>query len=294
MPFHLLFPLAASVLLVFGTLFTNFSSRRGISTWTLIAVANFGGAICFSSFWLLGGTFPGWSSLWQPAIVAGLYVCGQILMLYSVSVGDVSVALPVASLKVVFVAALLAVFTNRPPSAAVWWAASLATAGVALINYTAPKSDRRVVWRTVLLSLGGAFTFGVFDVVVQAWAPAWGAGRILPFTYWFVGLYSLFLIPLCDSIEKVSRLAPRSTIASGMFVAVQAMCMVFSLATFSDAARINVVYSLRGLWGVLLAWGLSGHFGSNERSLSSRVLLNRVVGAMLLVVAVVIAILNPI
>jgi len=111
MPFHLLFPLAASVLLVFGTLFTNFSSRRGISTWTLIVVANFGGAICFSSFWLLGGTFPGWSSLWQPAIVAGLYVCGQILMLYSVSVGDVSVALPVASLKVVFVAALLASVT---------------------------------------------------------------------------------------------------------------------------------------------------------------------------------------
>jgi hypothetical protein len=75
-------------------------------------------------------------------------------------------------------------------------------------------------------------------------------------------------------------------------VAVQASFLVYSISTYGDAARINVVYSLRGLWGVVFAWLFASYFGGKEREIPARTMVFRMIGACLLVVAVVITILG--
>ena len=72
-------------------------------------------------------------------------------------------------------------------------------------------------------------------------------------------------------------------------MAIQAVSMSYSLSTYGDATRINIVYALRGLWGVLLAWMTARWFTANEAFLAPKVMLLRLVGAVLLTVAVVVA-----
>jgi steroid 5-alpha reductase family enzyme len=66
--------------------------------------------------------------------------------------------------------------------------------------------------------------------------------------------------------------------------------MCFCLAKFGDAPRINIVYALRGLWGVLLAWLLARTLGTNEATAGRTVMLRRLFGAILLTVAVLLAV----
>jgi len=289
-PFHLLFPLTAGFLFVIGALFTKHASTNGVSPWTLAVVANFCAAAFFSVFWMLGGEPITPGLLWQPLLIGALYVIGQTLLLSAISFGDVSVAMPVASLKVIIVAAMMVFLTSEPPSLATWCAALLAALGVFLINYVAPKSDKMRILMTVATVIAGITSFALFDVCIQNWSPHWGTGRILPLSFWSAGLLSVFLLPKVDSLATIRSGPWKSVLFSGSFIGGQAMFMVYGLSTYGDAARMNVVYSVRGLWAVLLAWGFAKSFGGAEANLPPNIMIARVCGATLLVIAVIVAI----
>ena len=222
-----------------------------------------------------------------------MYVGGQILILSAVHVGDVSVATPIASSKVLVVAALASIFTATKPSPTIWFAAVLATVGVALINFVVPKSDQAVVFRTVVLAFLGGSCFAVFDICMTSFAPYWGTGCIIPISFWFVGLYTLFLYPLTDrNVSKIKNKNWKSLLFGSALVACQGGCLAFALATYNDATGINVVYSLRGMWGVLFAWLFASYFGGNEALIPGRIMASRFAGALLLVAAVAITILS--
>ena len=294
LPLHLLYPLTSSIVFTVGALFIKRASSSGVSPWTLTLIANLCAAVVFSFFWPLGGETPTLLLLWQPAIIAVLYICGQVCILSALNWADVSVVTPVASIKVLLVAALLAVFAAQPPSKVVWIAAFLATIGIALINFTMPKSGRGDIIVGVALAGGAALMFALFDVCLQQWATNWGIGRLPPIMYWMVGLFSLALLPLTDDRQQLASMHWKSTLFGSLCMALQATCLVYSLSIYQDAARINVVYALRGLWGVVMAWGaahfIAGWFGGNESQLSAKTMAARLVGAALLVTAVVITI----
>lgn len=249
-------------------------------------------SLLFSVFWFFDSQAPDWSLLWQPAFIAVLYILGQSFILNAVSYGDVSVAAPVASSKVIIVPILLTVMGTAALSVITWLAAGMAMGGVILINYVVPKTGRKQVFNTAALAFGAAFSFASFDVAVQTYSPAWGI-RLAPVSYWMVGLFSLALYPLIDAPKKIFSELPWKSLLIGCFlVAAQASLLVYALATANDAARINVVYSLRGLWGVVLAWALADWFGGNESSLPKNIMVARLGGALLLVAAVIITILE--
>ena len=242
----------------------------------------------------MGGPTPSWINLWQPMVVAIFYIAGQCAILAAVSLGDVSVATPIASAKVIIVSFLLVLFGSELPTLTTWLAAILATGGVVLINYVVPSNDRKKVFTTVVLALGGAFLFACFDICIQTWSPSWGTGRFVPISYWFVGLFSLTLVPWVDSPKRLLQgdLALKSLLVGSILVAVQAMFLVYAISQYGDAARVNVVYSLRGLWGVLFAWMLAGWFGGGEKNTASKIMLARMGGALLLVLAVVLTVME--
>jgi drug/metabolite transporter (DMT)-like permease len=286
---HLFLPLLASILLVVGLILTKRAGAAGVRPVTTMLLTNVCSAIVFSALWILGGPGQPWWMLWQPAVIALLFILGLMFTLLAVEQGDVSVAMPVFGVKVFFVALLLTVFAGQTLPLSVWVAAVLATAGIGLIQWTGRGHPSRVAW-TILLALSAAMSFATFDVLVQAWAPTWGAGRLLPAVYGIVGVVSLAMIPKAEIATVPRRVLWRLALPGALLISLQAICIVATIGVFGDAARVNVVYALRGLWGVALAWLAARIWGGPEAHLRRSVMLTRVVGALLLTAAVIFAI----
>jgi drug/metabolite transporter (DMT)-like permease len=288
---HLLLPLLASILFVGGLILIKRAGAAGVGPVTILFVANEASAIGFSLLWMLGGPGQRWTLLWQPAVIAGLFMAGLMFTFAAIHRGDVSVATPVFGVKVVFVALLLTLTGEESLPLTAWYAAVLATLGIGLIQWTG-RGERRHVVLTILLALSAATCYSTFDVLVQRWAPAWGAGRFLPIVYAFVAVLSLGMLPWVDWSKVRTGATRRSLFGGAALVALQSLCIVLAVAEFGDAARINVVYALRGLWGVGLAWLVAKKWGGAEAELDRTMLVVRLCGAVLLTAAVILVILS--
>ena len=288
---HLLLPLLASVLFVCALILVKRASLAGVGPVTVLFLANEFSAIAFSTLWVFGGAGQSWTLLWQPAVIALLFIFGLVFTFLAVEGGDASIATPIFGVKVVIVAVFLTVAGVEQLPAAVWYAAALATFGIGLIQWTGRGHPRRVLF-TILLALSAATSYATFDVLVQQWAPPWGAGRFLPIVYWMVGLLSLVLIPWVEWSKLRDPRIRRFLLPGTLLIALQAICIVVAISVFGDAARVNVVYALRGLWGVTLAWAAAKRWGGAESELPRGVLLTRLVGACLLTAAVTLVILS--
>jgi len=62
---------------------------------------------------------------------------------------------------------------------------------------------------------------------------------------------------------------------------------MFAVGYFGDAAGTNVVYSSRGIWSIALVWFVGHWFANFEKEVGPRTLLMRLVGAMLILSAIV-------
>ncbi|MCH1495061.1 MAG: EamA/RhaT family transporter [Rubripirellula sp.] len=290
---HLLLPLLASLLFVGALIFMKRASEAGANSVTTLCISNLGSGIIFSVFWSLGGTFRGWGEIWQPAVIAGLFVLGLTFTFAAIEKGDVSIATPIFGVKVVFVAFLVTLMGLQELPASVWEAAIMATLGIGMIQWTG-RGKTHHVSLTVALALAAALSYATFDVLVQRWAPAWGVGRFLPIVYWIVGLSSLPLLPKLPWQEIRKRRVFVPLAAGSLLISLQAICIVSTLAIYGDAARVNVVYSLRGLWGVVLAWAVAKRWGGAEADHSGRTMVARLVGAIILAGAVALVVLSEI
>src|SRR6188508_1288236 len=99
----LVLPLASAMLYVIGALLMRRAADFGVGFWRTTFVANLICAAVFSPLLLLGGKFH-LDLLWQPAVVALLFVLGSVLNFISLDRGDVSIATPVLGIKIILVA----------------------------------------------------------------------------------------------------------------------------------------------------------------------------------------------
>ena len=108
-----------------------------------------------------------------------------------------------------------------------------------------------------------------------------------------MALYSALPLPLGRKLLGPS--APgswRPLLLAGLCLAVQGALLISSLALYARATTINVVYSARGLWSVLAVWLVGHWFGNRERELGAAVLRTRLLGAGLLLAAIVLVVLR--
>jgi len=288
---HLLLPFCSSVLVIFGLLSLKQAQDRGTSTWTSMIVTCWASAVVFPGLALLGGTMQPLTTLWQPAIVGGLFIAGQLFTFLAVHRGDVSVAAPVMGIKVLIVPAATPLFVDQPLPGRVWIAAAIAVVGVAFVQARDASIERSRILASVGFALLAACSMTLFDLLIQRWAPAWGAGYFLPIAFVSSALLSLLFLPLADRPSVLKEKAALRPLAIGaVLMAVQAIGMTLTIGLFGDATRVNIVYSLRGLWGVVLTWLLAHSSGQATTAAQHRTMTLRLTGAILIGVSVVISI----
>jgi hypothetical protein len=143
----------------------------------------------------------------------------------------------------------------------------------------------------VLYGLLTAAAFALFDVLVQKWSPAWGAGRFLPVMMGFVALYTLVLaLAFRGRLGGVPPGARRPLALGALFMAVQAVILIAAIAVYGRATEANVMYSARGLWSVLAVWAVGHWFGNRERESGPGAFRARLLGAALLLSAIGLAV----
>jgi drug/metabolite transporter (DMT)-like permease len=278
--------LLCAVLFAAAALVVKRGNALGIGAWHATLTSNLATVFGFVALWPLGGNLLGWLPLWQPAVVAILFIAGQWLAFAAFDRGEVSIATPVLGVKIVLVALGVAMLIGQSVGWRLWTAAGLSTVAVALLNFTDHARTGRA-GRTVLLAGGAAVCFALFDVLVQKWSPAWGVGRFLPIMMFFVAGLSLAVHPWMPSPRQPSRPgAWRWVLAGSALMALQSTLFVTMIAVYQNAAPANVVFSSRGLWSVLLVWLIGHWFHSPEQSHGRAVLGWRLAGATLMSAAI--------
>lgn len=294
MKWHLLFPLTGSLLYVAAALFLKRAQQLGAGVLRTTFIANVAAAIIFSALLPMGGTGQPWAQLWQPALVALLFIGGQVFSVLALSLGDVSVATPVLGAKTIFVAwfTTLLLATRLPWQ--LWCAAALSFGAIALLNLPpggGKSAAHRNLGRTLLFSLIAAGSYALFDVLVQKWSPAWGAGRFLPIMFALSAAMSLAFVPFFrEPLRRIPRAAVPSLAAGALFMALQSFAFVSAVARFGDATAMNVLYSARGVWSVAAVWLIGHWFANTEAQLGGRVLRWRLAGAVLMTSAIVLVV----
>lgn len=284
-------PTLAALLYVFSALLLKRSSELGVGLSRTTFVANQVVAVLFSLLWLLGGKDVEPSLLWQPGVIALCLFVGQLSQFYALEKGDVSVAVPVFGMKVVIVALLTPFLTGDTVGVKLWCAAFLSVLGITFLNKKDNGKSPKNIGITLIAGGIGAVAFALFDVLVQKWGPAWGAGRLLPMIFWINAVFSFALIPRFKApLRAVPKAAWPWLMVGSALLGTQSILFVSTLARLGHATSANVVYASRGLLSVGMVWMIGHWFGNDERNLGASVMRWRMVGAAMMLSAIVLVV----
>jgi drug/metabolite transporter (DMT)-like permease len=281
----IILPLFAALLYVIGALLVKRASDLGVGVWRMLVLSNFISAVLFQLLLPFGGVLPV-RLLWQPALLGLLFLMAQAFNYFALQRGDVSVATPVLGLKILLVALFSTALLTQPVTVRLWFAAALSSFAIVLLNLT-HRAKHHHVGNTIVLASLSAAAFALFDVLVQKWSPAWGAGRLLPAMFWFVAALTMALIPFLQGSLPPTPRPAWPWLASGCaIIGAQSMLFVLVIVLYRNATATNVIYSSRGLWSVAAVWAFGHWFANREQHLGRRVLGWRLIGAALMTAAI--------
>jgi drug/metabolite transporter (DMT)-like permease len=289
MLFQFIIPASCAFTYVVAALMLKRASALGVGVWRIGFLANW---VMFLVFLPLGLFAPGSGNVppglpWQPALNAVLFLGGQMFIFLALQKGDVSVTTPVMGTKVIMVA-LLSLLLRAGDVPWQWWAgAVLSTSAVALLHFGEPHESRDRVKRAVYWAGLSALSFSLCDVILQKWVHAWGSGRYLMWMFFFNAVYTFAFVPFFRApLRSLNAQAWRWTAAGALLLALNNAGIALSIAVSRAAAAVNIAYSVRGLVSVGLVWAIGHWFHSQEQHLGPRVLRLRLVGAGLMLGAI--------
>lgn len=284
----LLLPLACALTYVLGALAVKRATAFGVGVWRTSFLSNVAIALLFVPVWFgFGGQVRPWADYWQPAVTALLFFGGQAFTFLALKNGDVSVTTPVMGTKVILVALFSSLLRVGEVPLQWWIGAALSTAAIALLHLGG-ESHRRHVGRTVLLAFCSATSFSLGDVFLQKWVPVWGLGSYFPPMFLIVALMSCAFVPFFSApLSAMPAAAWRWVGPGALLLAVNNAGVVLAIMLVGSATVVNIIYSARGLFSVLLVWLIGHWFTNDEKHRGGRVLRLRLAGAGLMVAAIV-------
>jgi drug/metabolite transporter (DMT)-like permease len=287
-------PATCALLYVVAAMMLKRAGALGVGPWRIGFLANWVMLFVYLPWGLMqpGAEGPMPTSYWQPALNALLFLVGQTFTFLALQKGDVSVTAPVMGTKVLLVA-LLTLLLRAGGVPTQWWvAAALSTAAVVLLHFGEPHAGRTKVGRTVVLTGLSALAFSLNDVLLQKWGSAWGSGRYVTVMFVFNAIYTFSFVPFFRApLRSLDRRAWLWTGGGAVLLAVNNAAIALAIAVWKSPIAVNILYSLRGLFSVVLVWAVGHWFANEEQHLTPRVFRVRLAGAALMLSAVVLVLL---
>ncbi len=291
-PPYLLLPLVAAVLYALGSIVVKRALKEGVTMDQSFHLTNLALGLMFFPLVFLEKNGIDWSQTAKPVLIGAAFFFAHWLTFAALRRGDVSFVTPLMGTKVVFVALGVVLLTGKTPGVPLWIAAVLTTLGIFVMGLADLKGGRHLAF-TAVVTLSSALLFGLFDVLVSWWAADFGELAFLAIGMGTVPLFSLALWFLqgCPALAMTKTRA-KWTGWGAVLIALQAVFMGLGLSFFDDATGVNVVYASRGLWTIVLLVVLGRFLGNSERHDTGRGFLWRVLGTILLTIAILIAVVD--
>ncbi len=274
-----------------GAILGKRAMELGAGQMRTIILSNLMLAVFFIPHFFFSEGFPTLREWFTGACLAMIFLLGQTLLFRALRAGDASLVSPLMGVKSILVAFLLVLFglSPNPIDLRTWLAAILATFAVALIGWPARRRiGSQSPWPGMVLALSSAAAFSLLDSLFPHFSHQSDPMRMLFCVFGSLGFLTLILLPWKEE-PLLRRGAPcdRWVWASALLIAGQAVLMSSAIAFFRVPTEVNIVYSCRGLWTVLLVLWIGRRLNLNEGALSVWVKLRRMLGSILLAIGIV-------
>lgn len=287
LPLEYIAALSCALAYAFGAFFSKGALERGSGIARTQVGFNWILFLLFVPIALFYRETPDWTHWHWPLLCGMLFFVGQLTTFAAIRVGDVSVQSPMMGTKMVFVAGFASLLSDEGIPGSWWWGAFLSMVGIILLSAGKVES-RRSTWLAIVLSLVSAASFGLCDVLVAEHARAFSAKVFPIFMMGVTALLSLSLVPFFRAgFSAMNRDAWRWYLLGGFTLGGQGVLLYLTLSHFGKATAINILYSSRGIWSVVLVWLVGVWFAGREsRAAGTVVMMRRLIGAALMLVAI--------
>lgn len=268
--------------------------KEGASALYSFHVSNVIIGLCFLPLILLEKQVIAWDQILHPLLVGASFFIGSWFTFIAIHRGDVSLVTPLMGSKVIFVALFALIMASQPPSFSLICAAALSAIGIAVMGAKDFYHSSHAAF-TISFALISSAIFAICDILMRKWAPDFGPLAFITTSTSCLALVSIVTLIWMARYTRHSRPTSTATkwiIWSSVLIAIQAIGMSIIVATHDDTTGINVVYGSRGLWAIVLIALVGPLLGNHERKLAKGVILYRLIGTIILTIAIVIAVMS--
>ncbi len=285
---YLLAPLLSALIYPFASLFLKRAIGEGAG---LLRTAFLSNIVLFAVFLpalLFNRDSPQWEHLGWPLLAGPCFFGGQVFTFLAIRAGDVSIQAPLMGIKVIFVA-LFSFFLKPDEVPPLLWVGAALTAMAIFLLGGASLNSLLANSRTLIWSLVACACFGGSDSLAGYRSADFGRIPFLIVMVSVVAIGSLALAPFFSApLKNIPRHARNLAMLGGMAIGLQGIILNLSLVFIGQATAMNIVYSTRALWGVLLVWLIGHKLGNHEAAERGHaVMTKRLAGAGLLSAAVI-------
>jgi|GEM_PF-803918 len=269
----------AATLYATGSLQIKRSLNAGANSRRAIAVTNIAMALwTLPLFFISRGDFE--LTAWLTAVGAGVALfVGRIFSVKSLEVGDLSIVGPLLGMKTLLVAIFSFATGQAELTTWLWIAAILATIGIIFIQ-RGPRKLSKNRRQAAYYAAAASVLFAACDILVVEARGQLGIGWLSPTLFMTVAL----LVPLLGKHPAPPKEAAKPMYLGSAIMGFQTSLVILLIGLTGQAVLINIVYSSRALWTVVV----DRYYGRGEGV--AAFFKWRLAGAAMLVSAIVIVI----
>jgi drug/metabolite transporter (DMT)-like permease len=279
--------LLSGVIYAIGGMGIKAAMRNGAGPIRSIFMTNVMYALCFAPFFFFSDEFPPkLLELWKPLLTGLFLFLGQVLVVITIRIGDVTIQTPLMGIKILLVASLTALFGLQDLNSCIWGAALLSSIAIFILGASGFRNRRKIAL-TALFAFFACLAFAIADILIQTWAPEYNRYNFAAIMNCCLPIYGLLLIPFFrEQPFDITFKAAKWLFFGTLMLGLQSVLFVIPIAFRGEATIVNILYSSRGLWSIVLVWLIGKHFDITESNLKPRIILQRFFGALLLVMSI--------
>ena len=288
MEYYHLNALAAGLIYAFAAVFSKGALEKGCGILRLSFVINQVFFLLFAGVLVWQMEQIDWGKAYLPLLTGGCFFVGQVFTFAAIRIGDVSIQTPIMGTKAVFVAIIAILFGVEEVSLTIGLAAVLAATAIALLGLSGVKGKRMGL--TISLSLLSALFFACSDQLVGVFGEDFGKRSFLIIAMAANALLSFALIPFFNApLRRITASAWPWVLAASFGMGIQALLLNYTLAASGEVVAVNILYSARGLFSVIIGLMVGLLFTLPMEKMTARMRLQRIAGAILITIAIAIA-----